>query len=478
MIFLLLLQPCPVHYTTIASELHLTESFVSLLVQAKLLFFVNPWRAVFSALVKAREELIYKILVLPRLFTLLFSPQGYYRHPEDCGRFYRCVKFDQFVDDFTVFEYDCPEGLVFDERYEVCTWPSQAAPCGGSSEIRPGPMNRFVCPGEGYFADPENCRWFFACRDYAKDGVTFTQYEFRCPFGLLFDEQNLLCNWPWLVPQCAGGISLSGSIASPSNVVKSEERLEKKPSPIPLGSPGYLSGKLITGEGLYKDPRPAHYGESVVSVGCMDCQSAGMVVKEPSPGSGKQTKLVLAIPAATIAGESTPVRIIVASPAYSDDQHITSTTSPSYLKPDVPHTEAAYDSNARSSVHDSSTPKESTAIYQSQKHSDSLTLSGSSDPYVSYASSGDHGKDKSFLYSVADNKAQLPSYSQADNKYNAYPKVTEPIGPPKSDDHYSYQDTLVREIPISALGKPGKDELASTPYYLGKLVFLSTFVKN
>ncbi|XP_046444733.1 mucin-5AC-like isoform X3 [Daphnia pulex] len=370
--------------------------------------------------------------------SLQCSRQGYYRHPEDCGSFYRCVKFDQYVDDFTVFEYDCPEGLVFDEKWEVCTWPSQAAPCGGSSEIRPVPMNKFVCPGEGYFADPENCRWFFACRDYAKDGVTFTQYEFRCPFGLLFDEENLLCNWPWLVPQCSGGAVGSSSNA---NAVKLKQPLEKKPAAIPMGSPGYLSGKLVTGEGLYKDPRPTYYGESVVSSGCGDCQSAGLVVKEPSQGSysGKQqTKVVLAIPAATIAGESNPVRIIVASPAYSgDQQYTTTTTTPSYSKA------VKYEGGA------------STGSYQSQKYTDSLAVSGSSDPYGSYASAGNRET------AVAINNAQLASYSQTDNKYGESGKVSGPVGPSKPDNSFSYKET-------STYDKSTKDEVANTPYYLVK----------
>lgn len=32
-----------------------------------------------------------------------------------------------------------------------------------------------------------------------------TAYEFRCPFGLVFDETRLLCEWPWLVPNCGNG---------------------------------------------------------------------------------------------------------------------------------------------------------------------------------------------------------------------------------------------------------------------------------
>ncbi|CAH2106134.1 unnamed protein product [Euphydryas editha] len=130
--------------------------------------------------------------------------QGYFVHPRSCARFYRCVKFDQLSPDYTVFEFDCPSGLAFDSRYEVCVWPgslpdSQA--CPGSSEIAPVPRSRFQCPDhEGYYADPENCRWFFACLDHGK--APLTAYEFRCPFGLGFDAARLKCDWPWLVPGC------------------------------------------------------------------------------------------------------------------------------------------------------------------------------------------------------------------------------------------------------------------------------------
>lgn len=135
--------------------------------------------------------------------------QGYYRHPEFCGRFYRCVKFDQYQDDFTIFEYDCPAGLVFDERYEVCSWPSASLPCDGSSEIFAVPKTKFVCQTVGYFRDPENCRWFYKCSDFYGDG-SLTAFEFRCPFDLVFDEELLLCNWRWLTEPCPGGYDYLG----------------------------------------------------------------------------------------------------------------------------------------------------------------------------------------------------------------------------------------------------------------------------
>ncbi|KAJ8681755.1 hypothetical protein QAD02_017547 [Eretmocerus hayati] len=132
--------------------------------------------------------------------------QGYFTHPKSCNRFYRCVKFNQAVDDYSVFEFDCPEGLAFDEKTEICAWPgslSKGSACPGSSEIEPVPRTRFKCPSHpGFYADPHNCRWFFACYDLG--GPEMVPYEFRCPFGLVFDQSKLVCEWPWKVPGCNG----------------------------------------------------------------------------------------------------------------------------------------------------------------------------------------------------------------------------------------------------------------------------------
>ncbi|XP_076764813.1 uncharacterized protein LOC143431755 [Xylocopa sonorina] len=134
------------------------------------------------------------------------SRQGYFVHPKSCNRFYRCVKFNQEVEDYSVFEFDCPAGLSFDERTEVCVWPGsmpEGSPCPGSSEIAPVARVRFECPSKpGYYADPQNPRWFFACIDLGVPELM--AYEFRCPFGLIFDEQKLICEWPWLVVGYSG----------------------------------------------------------------------------------------------------------------------------------------------------------------------------------------------------------------------------------------------------------------------------------
>lgn len=128
------------------------------------------------------------------------SKFGYIKHPKECTKFYRCIKFEQNADQVEIFQYSCPVGLVFDERYEICNWPSWSPSCPGSGEIMIANKKKFTCPSYGYFQDPENCEYFYYCSDFGK---SFLQaYEFRCPFELAFDEDKLLCNWKWLVRGC------------------------------------------------------------------------------------------------------------------------------------------------------------------------------------------------------------------------------------------------------------------------------------
>ncbi|CAG2103675.1 unnamed protein product [Medioppia subpectinata] len=128
---------------------------------------------------------------------------GYIRHPTDCSKFYRCVKLNQLDEKPERFQYNCPFGLVFDERYELCNWPSWSPPCVGSGEIittAVAAKKRFSCPSYGYFQDPEDCQQFYYCSDFGK--MYLQSYQMKCPFDLGFDEEKLLCNWKWLVRGC------------------------------------------------------------------------------------------------------------------------------------------------------------------------------------------------------------------------------------------------------------------------------------
>ena len=59
---------------------------------------------------------------------------GFFRHPEDCTRFYRCVDLTG-RGYFQKYTFSCPVGTVFDENVSVCNHPWAAPPCEESEDV-------------------------------------------------------------------------------------------------------------------------------------------------------------------------------------------------------------------------------------------------------------------------------------------------------------------------------------------------------
>ena len=45
--------------------------------------------------------------------------EGFFRYPNDCKRFYRCVDYSHDGLDFSIFHFMCPAGTIFDETVQV-----------------------------------------------------------------------------------------------------------------------------------------------------------------------------------------------------------------------------------------------------------------------------------------------------------------------------------------------------------------------
>ncbi|XP_053601624.1 protein obstructor-E [Plodia interpunctella] len=130
-----------------------------------------------------------KTLHCPRL-------NGYFSHedPKECGKFYYCVdgKFNMIT---------CPDGLVYNEKTGICTWPDEAKKKGcGASEVF-----KFDCPavnetfGQTHprYADPEDCQFFYVCINGN------TPRRSGCKLGQAFDDVQKRCEWARKVPECA-----------------------------------------------------------------------------------------------------------------------------------------------------------------------------------------------------------------------------------------------------------------------------------
>ena len=71
---------------------------------------------------------------------------GFFVHPNDCTRFYRCVDFFGTGERFSIFFFDCPAGTIFDETLSVCNhpeWVMGPLSCmGGGNPSTTSGMNR------------------------------------------------------------------------------------------------------------------------------------------------------------------------------------------------------------------------------------------------------------------------------------------------------------------------------------------------
>lgn len=121
---------------------------------------------------------------------------GYFSHedPKECGKFYYCVdgKFNMIT---------CPDGLVYNDKNGICTWPDEAKKKGcGAAEVF-----AFDCPAVNEtfglthprYADPEDCQFFYVCINGN------TPRRSGCKLGQAFDDVKKHCEWARNVPECA-----------------------------------------------------------------------------------------------------------------------------------------------------------------------------------------------------------------------------------------------------------------------------------
>ncbi|GLV40992.1 obstructor-B [Carabus blaptoides fortunei] len=120
---------------------------------------------------------------------------GYFNHEDQeiCDKFYFCV-------DGKPNMITCPDGLVYNEKTGICTWPDEAKKKGCSSKD----VFQFECPKvselEGLthprYPDPDDCQFFYVCINGE------TPRRNGCKLGQAFNDATKKCDWARLVPEC------------------------------------------------------------------------------------------------------------------------------------------------------------------------------------------------------------------------------------------------------------------------------------
>ncbi|GAB6026657.1 hypothetical protein CHUAL_013063 [Chamberlinius hualienensis] len=151
-------------------------------------------------------------------FRLFRCPRdGFFRHPTDCQRFFRCVsKHNQQQPIYTIYEFQCPSGLNFDERHSVCNWPNVTPSCQLTSSAQLETGIDFQCQRDGYFRDPYDCKRFYKCEP--NDGL-LRKFDFQCPFDLVFDVGKQICDWKWLATPPCGDVARMHNVRMAGNDV-------------------------------------------------------------------------------------------------------------------------------------------------------------------------------------------------------------------------------------------------------------------
>lgn len=238
------------------------------------------------------------------------TEEGFYRNPEDCNKFYRCVDFNGDGQQFVRYDFDCPEGLVFDEVNSVCNWPDQSPPCetrGGapgnettdsdrgsstteSSSEQPQSSTEQTtqsttqqpteqttqsptqqpteqstqrggeqstsdsstsgdsseCTEPGFYRCKDDCNKFYRCVE--EDGK-LVRYDFKCPDGLIFDDKNKKCDWPSSELTCDSDSSSTTSSYESSTTSTTQSSTTRSET-----SSSASTTKECTEEGFFRDP--------------------------------------------------------------------------------------------------------------------------------------------------------------------------------------------------------------------------------
>ncbi|XP_066258364.1 hornerin-like isoform X3 [Euwallacea similis] len=177
------------------------------------------------------------------------SSEGIFHDNANCRRFYRCVPNGNRG--YIPYAFECSVGTVYDPTIAACNYPyaSSREECGGNDVEPPRPIQTFSttmepiisssssywssstssfessdastvasapnrCTSAGFRQDSVNCRKFYRCIDNGLQG--YTQYEFTCAPGTIFDPSAITCNYPWAVQRidCTQEADGAGSSSS------------------------------------------------------------------------------------------------------------------------------------------------------------------------------------------------------------------------------------------------------------------------
>ncbi|XP_055330237.1 mucin-5AC-like [Paramacrobiotus metropolitanus] len=163
---------------------------------------------------------------------------GYFPHPTNNSKFYRCVELSPAT--FMVYLFSCESNLVYEPIVRACVKPlsEERMDTGDAYPLltqtpswvveRCRAQQTFPASGKPttLFRNPINCRRFFRCSTTSVISLKIEQ--FSCPTGLFFDEDRKSCTWASETADC---VSIVDELEVTSNMNPTSGAFKPTPPP-------------------------------------------------------------------------------------------------------------------------------------------------------------------------------------------------------------------------------------------------------
>ncbi|OQR74193.1 hypothetical protein BIW11_09234 [Tropilaelaps mercedesae] len=116
------------------------------------------------------------------------SREGFFGHPNQCKRYYRCVQVSR--QRFFTYDYECPRGFVFNPEKGNCGYPDQVQ---GFCKAPAAAVNASRCVSIGLERSTSECSQFYRCAQPLQ-GFEPQALPLACPRELVLIEGS--CQWP------------------------------------------------------------------------------------------------------------------------------------------------------------------------------------------------------------------------------------------------------------------------------------------
>lgn len=146
----------------------------------------------------------------------LCQEEGFYGHPYDCKKFYRCVNEGKI--ELIKYEFVCGDGTFWNDKIQACDHEYNSEKCSidlsssthkttnilstltdiSSQEEKTTPkvetsiQSNFECISDGFFSNPNDCQKFIRCVNNNKGG--YIQYHFTCGEGTIWVQDKQACD--------------------------------------------------------------------------------------------------------------------------------------------------------------------------------------------------------------------------------------------------------------------------------------------